>query len=99
MAEGDEFTTNLWNVHRRVKEEGYVQVRAAAAPYSIHPEACSLQQPLSLGLFRSDYLVHQDAADTHAALQIKQVEFNTIASSFSGLSTKTCLLHKSVRAP
>jgi hypothetical protein len=26
VAGGDEFIANLWDVHRRVKEEGYVQV-------------------------------------------------------------------------
>lgn len=51
-------------------------------------------QDLSFGLFRSDYMVHQDTSDASAGLQVKQVEFNTIASSFGGLSTKTCLLHK-----
>ncbi|KAK3906349.1 hypothetical protein C8A05DRAFT_29791 [Staphylotrichum tortipilum] len=70
VAGGDEFIANLWNVHLRVKKEGYVQ-------------------DLSLGLFRSDYMVHQDGD----SLQIKQVEFNTIASSFGGLSARTSLLH------
>jgi len=71
VAGGDEFIANLWQVHQRVKGEGYVQ-------------------PLTLGLFRSDYMVHKDGDN----LQIKQVEFNTIASSFGGLSSKTSLLHK-----
>ncbi|KAK0722365.1 hypothetical protein B0T26DRAFT_215064 [Lasiosphaeria miniovina] len=35
-------------------------------------------------------MVHQDGDD----LQIKQVEFNTIASSFGGLSAQTSLLHR-----
>jgi glutathione synthase len=35
-------------------------------------------------------MVHQDGDN----LQIKQVEFNTIASSFGGLSAQTSLLHK-----
>jgi glutathione synthase len=48
------------------------------------------RQNLALGLFRSDYMVHQDQGE----LQIKQVEFNTIASSFGGLSVQTSLLHK-----
>lgn len=43
-----------------------------------------------MGLFRSDYMVHQDGDN----LQIKQVEFNTIAASFGGLSQQTSLLHK-----
>ncbi|KAK0711168.1 hypothetical protein B0H67DRAFT_584491 [Lasiosphaeris hirsuta] len=71
VAAGDEFIANLWNVHARVKKEGYIQ-------------------NLALGLFRSDYMVHQNSG----ALQIKQVEFNTIASSFGGLSSQTSLLHK-----
>jgi len=38
-------------------------------------------------------MVHQDTENNNA-LQIKQVEFNTIASSFGGLSAQTSLLHK-----
>lgn len=72
VAGGDDFIANLWDVHLKVKAEGYVQ-------------------SLSLGLFRSDYMVHEDDG---GALQIKQVEFNTIASSFGGLSSQTSLLHK-----
>ncbi|KAH6654564.1 hypothetical protein BKA67DRAFT_623803 [Truncatella angustata] len=49
-------------------------------------------QPLSLGLFRSDYMVHQERPDSTP--QIKQVEFNTIASSFGGLAAQTSLLHR-----
>ncbi|KAM0281348.1 hypothetical protein ACHAQH_003616 [Verticillium albo-atrum] len=71
VRDGDEFTTSLWDIHLKVKEEGYTQ-------------------NLSLGLFRSDYLVHQDEDQR----QVKQVEFNTIASSFGGLSSQTSLLHK-----
>ncbi|KAI4180745.1 MAG: hypothetical protein LQ346_006925, partial [Caloplaca aetnensis] len=48
---------------------------------------------LSLGIFRSDYMVHQDPSDPTAQPTIKQVEFNTIASSFGGLSTKVSQLH------
>ncbi|KAI0104171.1 glutathione synthetase-like protein [Nemania sp. FL0031] len=73
IGDSDDFITELWKVHLRVKEEGYVQHK-------------------SLGLFRSDYMVHQDA--TGSGPQIKQVEFNTIASSFGGLSSQTCQLHK-----
>ena len=55
---------------------------------------CAEFQNLSLGLFRSDYMVHQTTSDD--APTIKQVEFNTIASSFGGLSSQTSKLHKSV---
>lgn len=51
-------------------------------------------QNLSLGLFRSDYMVHQDTSDPSSVPKVKQVEFNTIAASFGGLSSQTCLLHK-----
>ncbi|KAL8848151.1 MAG: hypothetical protein Q9221_006796 [Calogaya cf. arnoldii] len=50
-------------------------------------------QNLSLGLFRSDYMIHTDPAIPDAKPTIKQVEFNTIASSFGGLSTKVSHLH------
>ncbi|KAI0380960.1 glutathione synthase [Hypomontagnella monticulosa] len=73
IGDSDDFITELWKVHLRVKEEGYVQHK-------------------SLGLFRSDYMVHQDG--TGSTPQIKQVEFNTIASSFGGLSSQTSLLHR-----
>ncbi|KAK6203062.1 glutathione synthetase [Scheffersomyces amazonensis] len=46
-----------------------------------------LVQPLSLGLFRSDYMIHQDTNE------IKQIEFNTVSVSFGGLSSKVGQLH------
>jgi glutathione synthase len=48
-------------------------------------------QPLSLGLFRSDYMVHMPPSSTVSAL--KQVEFNTIAASFGGLSPLVTAMH------
>ncbi|KAK7924006.1 glutathione synthetase [Apiospora marii] len=71
IGDSDDFITELWKVHLRVKEEGY---------------------HMSLGLFRSDYMVHQSTPE--ADPQVKQVEFNTIASSFGGLSSQTSALHK-----
>lgn len=47
-------------------------------------------QNLSLGLFRSDYMAHVSA---NAAPSLKQVEFNTISSSFGGLSSLVRSLH------
>lgn len=62
-----------------------------------------LVQPLSLGLFRSDYLLH-DAQSEQATqaemgsrsgqLELKQVEFNTISASFGALCTKVNALHR-----
>ncbi|KAL5119116.1 Glutathione synthetase [Pleosporales sp. CAS-2024a] len=51
-------------------------------------------QDLSLGLFRSDYMVHKDPARPGVAAGLKQVEFNTIASSFGGLSSQVSSLHR-----
>lgn len=45
-------------------------------------------QPLSLGVFRSDYMIHEGQDN-----QIKQIEFNTVSVSFGGLSTKVNQLH------
>ncbi|KAF1971783.1 glutathione synthase [Bimuria novae-zelandiae CBS 107.79] len=50
-------------------------------------------QDLSLGLFRSDYMVHTDQASPSSSSGLKQVEFNTIASSFGGLSSQVSRLH------
>lgn len=52
-------------------------------------------QDLSLGLFRSDYMLHQDPSQPTANPELRQVEFNTIASSFGGLSSKVSSLHRS----
>lgn len=51
-------------------------------------------QDISLGLFRSDYMVHEDPTQSNPAPGLKQVEFNTIASSFGGLSSQVSALHK-----
>ncbi|KAK2600301.1 Glutathione synthetase [Conoideocrella luteorostrata] len=51
-------------------------------------------KPLSLGLFRSDYMAHEDTSVFPPFQQLKQVEFNTIASSFGGLSVRTAQLHQ-----
>ncbi|QRW19927.1 glutathione synthase, ATP-binding domain protein [Rhizoctonia solani] len=52
------------------------------------------QQPLHLGLFRSDYMLHQYDGGN---LDIKQVEFNTISSSFGPLSHQVSALHRTDR--
>jgi glutathione synthase len=49
-------------------------------------------QLLALGLFRSDYMLHAPSADEPPSL--RQVEFNTISSSFGGLSALVTSLHE-----
>ncbi len=41
-------------------------------------------------------MIHKDPSNLDARAEIKQVEFNTIASSFGGLSAKVSALHKYV---
>lgn len=47
-------------------------------------------QDLSLGMFRSDYMLHTPEGSPPS---LKQVEFNTISSSFGGLAVKVAELH------
>ncbi|KAG6039442.1 hypothetical protein E4U41_002622 [Claviceps citrina] len=82
VMDGDDFVRDLWAVHQTVTSEGYTQ------------GVLIVKQPLSLGLFRSDYMAHKDDSVLPPFDQLKQVEFNTIASSFGGLSVLTAQLHK-----
>lgn len=50
-----------------------------------------------MGLFRSDYMVHVDQSN-RSKPSVKQVEFNTIASSFGGLSSQVSGLHQHLLA-
>lgn len=50
------------------------------------------RQPLQLGLFRSDYLLH--APGNGEPISLRQVEFNTISSSFGALSERAADLHE-----
>jgi len=51
-------------------------------------------QQLQLGIYRSDYMVHQPSED--AAPRLLQVELNTISASFAALSCKMSTLHRSL---
>jgi hypothetical protein len=50
------------------------------------------EKTLQLGLFRSDYLLHEDTVSHEVSL--KQVEFNTISSSFGALSYHAAAMHR-----
>ena len=47
---------------------------------------------MQLGLFRSDYMVH--LPNTKEPPSLRQVEFNTISSSFGALSERIAALHR-----
>ena len=91
----DDFQGELWRGWKSVRNDlvqvGRVSQTQRAADCRVNM-ACSLQ-PAQLGLFRSDYLLHGAGG---GELEIKQVEFNTIASSFGSLSQRSGELHKCV---
>ncbi|KAF3917809.1 hypothetical protein ABW20_dc0104719 [Dactylellina cionopaga] len=67
-----------------------------ASLWAIHTRLLSengYRHKYSLGLFRSDYMVHTDA-ESGKPVGLRQVEFNTIASSFGALATKVSELHR-----
>ncbi|WVQ97915.1 glutathione synthetase [Kwoniella sp. CBS 9459] len=51
-----------------------------------------LVQDKQLGIFRSDYLLHEEKEGEQLA--VKQVEFNTIAASFGALSQRAGEMHR-----
>ncbi|XP_068696198.1 glutathione synthetase-like [Montipora foliosa] len=79
--EVDSFTAKIFEIYEKTRNEG-------------------LSQPISLGIFRSDYMMDCSNPQNSDLLQhlqndvgIKQVEINTIASSFGGLSPQMRKLH------
>uniref|UniRef100_A0A0B6ZT03 Glutathione synthetase n=1 Tax=Arion vulgaris TaxID=1028688 RepID=A0A0B6ZT03_9EUPU len=81
VIEVDEFMGKLWKI--------YLEVRKS-----------NVQQPVMLGLFRNDFMMNSlntvapgdiVSADT---LELKQIEFNAIASSFGGLAQQMSSLHR-----
>ena len=46
-----------------------------------------------LGIQRSDYMLHQSDNSKEGKYSLKQVELNTIASSFAGLASAVAKLH------
>jgi glutathione synthase len=82
VAAADPFTAQLLRLYNRI----YTGAQANAA-------ACSADR---LGIQRSDYMLHKSpsfATSSEPNYEIKQVELNTIASSFGGLSCQVAQLH------
>ncbi|KAI0721033.1 glutathione synthase [Cerioporus squamosus] len=57
-----------------------------------------IHQSRHLGLFRSDYLLHSAETDGATTVSLKQVEFNTISSSFGALSQNVAKMHRYLAA-
>jgi len=83
VAKVDAFQGGLWKIWQHVKDEG-------------------VAQDLVLGLFRSDYMLHSSSSPSEegaaAQFSIRQVEFNTISSSFGPSATKITNLHRYLAA-
>lgn len=79
VSEMDPFTAKILELYRKV----YVNDSDANAPAKIADK---------LGIHRSDYMLHCNSNDN--SYQMKQVELNTIASSFAGLSCKIANMHR-----
>uniref|UniRef100_UPI00398E58F1 glutathione synthetase n=1 Tax=Pristiophorus japonicus TaxID=55135 RepID=UPI00398E58F1 len=70
----DEFTARLFQIYRKVLEEG-------------------INQPITLGINRSDYMFDK-RPDKSTCL--KQIEINTIAASYAGLADRVPDVHRHV---
>ncbi|KAF5360179.1 hypothetical protein D9758_011332 [Tetrapyrgos nigripes] len=84
----DDFVGKLWTGWKALRDEGLHQVRFIV---SISDLCSHMVRPLHLGLFRSDYLLHVSEDNN---VSIRQVEFNTISSSFGTLSQKVSEMHR-----
>lgn len=78
VAEMDPFTAQLLKLYRQVYVGGDKDTPAKLAD--------------RLGIHRSDYMLHSAAEGE--PYQLKQVELNTIAASFAGLSSRIFSLHR-----
>ncbi len=86
----DDFVGQLWTGWKALRDHGDIgQVRYLFLLWIHH---VNIQQHLQLGLFRSDYLLHESGRNE---LSLRQVEFNTISASFGTLSEKVASMHRS----
>jgi hypothetical protein len=93
VADVDDFTSALWSAWKQLRDDGVPPVRRLVSD-SLFCADEQTNKPLHLGLFRSDYLLHQPTPDD--SILLKQVEFNTIASSFGSLSPRVAGMHRCV---
>ncbi|CAB4025306.1 glutathione synthetase-like [Paramuricea clavata] len=79
--EADTFTEKLFHIYDTTRKEG-------------------IAQKISLGLLRSDYMMNPISGSEKDFLQgyeIKQIEINTISSSFGGIGSHVTELHRYVQ--
>ncbi|KAF4311981.1 putative rhamnogalacturonate lyase protein [Botryosphaeria dothidea] len=78
----DPFTRSLWDIHKEATRDRRAETIALD------------DQPITLGLFRSDYMLHSSPSPSSLqAAHLKQVEFNTIACAGGCHATTTASMH------
>lgn len=80
VSDADPYTAKLLQLYREI----YVEDSTGSTPNFAKTADF-------MGIHRSDYMLHKGTDDQY---HIKQVELNTIASSFASLSTKVAALHR-----
>lgn len=85
VSDSDPYTAKLLQLYRAIYLERDNDENAAK-------QANFAKTADSLGIFRSDFMLSK-GADDDTDFHIKQVELNTIAASFAGLSCKVAELH------
>ena len=91
VVEADPYTAKLLQLYQQVYNgNGSHQFGPDG---NDHPSKSFADQADRLGIHRSDYMLHQRSSST-SSYQLKQVELNTIAASFAGLSVKVAKLHQ-----
>jgi glutathione synthase len=79
-------------MHESVKAQGYVQVGTILRKYLPSSNAWEPLQDITLGLFRSDYMIH--FPETQLRPKIRQVEINVNSAAFGGLAPRVTSLHR-----
>ena len=89
------FAGTLWSIHKAVREANYVQVCSCPCRRSPHL-LTSVYKDLSLGIFRSDYMLHisSDSGCESNELQLKQIELNTYSCAGGVHACRASNLHK-----
>jgi hypothetical protein len=87
----DAFVGQLWKGWKQLRDEGIAQESSMFSSSVLVPLVTNEFQTIQLGIFRSDYMLH---VPTDADASLRQVEFNTIASSFGPLSERTAAMHR-----
>ena len=82
-----------------MEAEGQVQVIIKSlrrhAPFRLaQVKLTHAYQDLSLGLFRSDYMLHLEEARPHQCPELKQVEFNTYSTAGGVHSDRIAKMHQ-----